>query len=102
MLKRILRAKVLAGDHFPELNFLFYGCTLVILNFLVLSGLSVPHLSKLRDMVKDRETWLAAVHGVGKRQNNNNLAFKLTQLPPYPLVLQTTESLPHLSSNPLS
>ena len=75
MLKLILRAKVLAGDHFPELNFWFYGCTLVILNFLVLSGLS-DHLSKPREMVKDRETRCA--HGVGKQQNNNNLAFKLT------------------------
>ena len=75
MLKLILRAKVLAGDHFPELNFWFYGCTLVILNFLVLSGLS-DHLSRLREMVKDRETRCA--HGVGKQQNNNNLAFKLT------------------------
>ena len=45
------------------------------LNFLVLSGLS-DHLSKLREMVKDRETRCA--HGVGKQQNNNNLAFKLT------------------------
>ena len=65
MLKLILRAKVLAGDHFPELNFWFYGCTLVILNFLVLSGLS-DHLSKLREMVKDRETWRAVVHGIAK------------------------------------
>ena len=26
-------------------------------------------LSKLREMVKDRETWRAAVHGVTKRHN---------------------------------
>ena len=26
------------------------------------------HLSKLREIVKDREAWYAAVHGVTKRQ----------------------------------
>ena len=31
-------------------------------------------LSKLQEMVKDREAWLAAVHGVARRQTqlNNN------------------------------
>ena len=33
-------------------------------------------LSKLQEMVNDRETWLAAVHGISKSQTqliNNNL-----------------------------
>ena len=35
-------------------------------------------LSQLREMVKDREAWCAAAHGVTKsrtQQNNNNEAF---------------------------
>ena len=38
--------------------------------------------NKLRKMVKDREAWWAAVHGVAKsrtRLNNNNLAFEINR-----------------------
>ena len=39
-------------------------------------------LSKLRERVKDREAWCAAVHGVTKRQTllrlNNNTEFNIT------------------------
>ena len=38
--------------------------------------------NKLRKMVKDREAWWAAVHGVAKSQtrlNNNNLAFEINR-----------------------
>ena len=40
--------------------------------------------SKLREIVKDRETWSAAVHGVIKsrtRLNNNNILSLLTCYP---------------------
>ena len=38
-------------------------------------------LSKLQEIVKDRETWFTAVHGVSKRLNNNKNILRVKHLP---------------------
>ena len=42
-------------------------------------------LSKLWEMVKDREAWCAAVHGVTTEQLNSNNKTLLLSFPPPPL-----------------